>query len=59
MITTAMHNKIGLSKLGACVFPYPTYAEAIKHLSDQYNRKRLLRKAEKSVVEGLNELKLN
>jgi len=33
-ITSAMYNGTGLSKMGACVFPYPTYAESFKHLSD-------------------------
>jgi hypothetical protein len=56
-VTSAMYNGIGLSKMGGCVFPYPTYAESFKHLSDQYNRKRLLRQADKSIVPGLKEIK--
>jgi len=41
-ITTAMYNGLGLSAMGACVYPYPTYAESFRHLADQYNRKRLV-----------------
>lgn len=33
-VTSAMFNGVGLSKMGGCVFPYPTYAESFKHLSD-------------------------
>jgi pyruvate/2-oxoglutarate dehydrogenase complex dihydrolipoamide dehydrogenase (E3) component len=38
ILTSGMHNGLGLSKIGACVYPYPSWAEGIKHLSDQYNR---------------------
>lgn len=37
-LTSGMYNGLGLSKIGACVYPYPSWAEGIKHLSDQYNR---------------------
>lgn len=37
-LTTGMHNGLGLSKIGACVYPYPSWSEGIKHLADQYNR---------------------
>jgi pyruvate/2-oxoglutarate dehydrogenase complex dihydrolipoamide dehydrogenase (E3) component len=40
-ISLAMNNKIGLSKIGATIHPYPTQAEAIRKLGDQYNRTRL------------------
>ena len=33
-LTTGMYNGLGLSKIGACVYPYPSWAEGIKHLSD-------------------------
>lgn len=33
-----MTNGLGLSKIGQGVYPYPTWAEGIKHLADQYNR---------------------
>lgn len=55
-ITTAMFNGVGLSKMGACVYPYPTYAESFRHLADQYNRK-LVGPADKSIVPGLLEIK--
>ncbi len=37
-ITTAMVNKIGLSKLSSVIHPYPTQAEAIKKAADAYRR---------------------
>ena len=40
-ITLAMSNKIGLSKIGATIHPYPTQAEAIRKLGDQVNRTKL------------------
>ena len=40
-ITVAMVNKIGLSKIGATIHPYPTQAEAIRKLGDQFNRTKL------------------
>lgn len=39
-LTSGMHNGLGLSQIGACVYPYPSWAEGIKHLADQYNRKQ-------------------
>lgn len=39
-LTLAMTNQIGLSKIGATIHPYPTYAEAIRKLGDQYSRSR-------------------
>ncbi len=39
-ITLAMTNRIGLSKIGAAIHPYPTQAEAIRKLGDQYSRTR-------------------
>ncbi|MEH2180625.1 mercuric reductase [Nostoc sp.] len=49
-VTTAMVNKIGLSKLSSVIHPYPTQAEAIKKAADAYcrtlltsNTKKLLR----------------
>jgi pyruvate/2-oxoglutarate dehydrogenase complex dihydrolipoamide dehydrogenase (E3) component len=41
LITTAMVNKIGLSKLSNTIQPYPTQADAIKKAADAY-RKTLL-----------------
>ena len=40
-ITLAMKNGIGLMKIGATIHPYPTQAEAIRKLGDQFNRTRL------------------
>jgi len=37
-VTAAMHNNIGLKKLGECVHPYPTYAEAFRKMADDFNR---------------------
>ena len=30
LVSTAMHNKIGIQKLGAAIYPYPTYAEIFR-----------------------------
>lgn len=40
-ITVAMNNGLGLSKIGSTIHPYPTQAEAIRKLGDQYSRTRL------------------
>ncbi|MDA1191707.1 MAG: mercuric reductase [Candidatus Poribacteria bacterium] len=40
-LTLAMTQGVGLGKLGSVIHPYPTRAEAIKHLGDAYNRTRL------------------
>ncbi|UBF27965.1 mercuric reductase [Kovacikia minuta CCNUW1] len=37
-VTTAIVNKIGLSKLSGVIHPYPTQAEAIKKAADAYRR---------------------
>ncbi len=37
-ITTAIVNKIGLSKMASVIHPYPTQAEAIKKAADAYKR---------------------
>ncbi|WP_016952227.1 mercuric reductase [Anabaena sp. PCC 7108] len=46
-ITTAMVNKIGLSKLSSVIHPYPTQAEAIKKAADTYRRTLLTPKTKK------------
>ena len=33
-VTNSMYNKIGLKNMGACVHPYPTYAEAFRNMAD-------------------------
>jgi pyruvate/2-oxoglutarate dehydrogenase complex dihydrolipoamide dehydrogenase (E3) component len=40
-IVMAMKYKIGLGKIASVIHPYPTTAEAIRKLGDQYNRTRL------------------
>lgn len=40
-ITLAMTHGLGLKKIGSTVHPYPTQAEAIRKLADQFNRTRL------------------
>lgn len=40
-ITLAMTHDLGLSKIGSAIHPYPTQAEAIRKLGDQYSRTRL------------------
>lgn len=40
-LTLAIQHKIGLGKIASVIHPYPTQAEAIRHLGDQYNRTRL------------------
>ena len=40
-ITVAMKNKVGLAGIGASIHPYPTQAEAIRKLGDQYNKTKL------------------
>jgi pyruvate/2-oxoglutarate dehydrogenase complex dihydrolipoamide dehydrogenase (E3) component len=40
-INVAMTNGLGLSKIGATIHPYPTQAEAIRKLGDQYNKTKL------------------
>ncbi|TWU51990.1 mercuric reductase [Rubripirellula reticaptiva] len=40
-VTLAMVNKIGLGKIANTIHPYPTQAEAIRKLGDQFNRTRL------------------
>ncbi len=40
-ITLAMTHDLGLGKIGSTIHPYPTQAEAIRRLGDQYSRTRL------------------
>ncbi len=40
-IVMAMKHGIGLRKIASVIHPYPTQAEAIRKLGDQYNRTRL------------------
>ena len=40
-IAVAMKNKVGLAGIGATIHPYPTQAEAIRKLGDQYSKTKL------------------
>jgi len=40
-ITLAMTNSLGLKKIASTIHPYPTQAEAIRRVGDQFNRTRL------------------
>mmetsp|Transcript_21277 Transcript_21277/g.30773 ORF Transcript_21277/g.30773 Transcript_21277/m.30773 type:complete len:665 (-) Transcript_21277:99-2093(-) len=40
-ITTAMHAGMGLASLSSVIHPYPTRADAIRNIGDQYNRSKL------------------
>jgi pyruvate/2-oxoglutarate dehydrogenase complex dihydrolipoamide dehydrogenase (E3) component len=40
-ITLAMTHGLGLGKIGRTIHPYPTHAEAIRKLGDQFSRTRL------------------
>jgi len=41
IISLAITQKIGLGTIANVIYPYPTQAEAIRKLGDQYNRTRL------------------
>jgi len=47
VVTTAIVNKIGLSKLSSVIHPYPTQAEAIKKAADAYRRTLLTSRTKK------------
>ncbi len=40
-VTMAMTQKIGLKRIASVIHPYPTQADAIRRLGDQFNRTRL------------------
>jgi pyruvate/2-oxoglutarate dehydrogenase complex dihydrolipoamide dehydrogenase (E3) component len=46
-LTLAMKNNIGLGKISSTIHPYPTQAEAIRKVGDQYNKTRLTRFSQK------------
>ena len=39
--TLAIQHQIGLKRLASTIYPYPTRAEVVRKLGDQYNRTRL------------------
>lgn len=41
IISVGMKQGLGLSKLGECIYPYPTYAEGIRNMADAYNKTKL------------------
>ena len=55
-VSMAMFNNIGLSKMGGCVYPYPSYAESFRNMADEYNRTNL-KPAVKCIIRGLLEFK--
>jgi len=46
-VTLAMNQKVGLGKIASAIHPYPTQAEAIRKLGDQFNRTRLTPRSKK------------
>ena len=40
-LTLAMVGRVGLGTISRVIHPYPTHAEAIKHVADLYNRARI------------------
>jgi pyruvate/2-oxoglutarate dehydrogenase complex dihydrolipoamide dehydrogenase (E3) component len=52
-ITLAMHHGIGLAGIGETIHPYPTQAEAIRKLGDQYRRTKLTPMIEKTIDKWL------
>jgi len=56
LLTSGMFNGLGLSKIGACVYPYPSWAEGIKHLADQYNKKQVGGKT-KTIIQSVLSLR--
>lgn len=56
ILTAGMTNKLGLQKIGQGVYPYPTYAEGIKHLADQYTRTTVKGKT-KMLISAINTMR--
>jgi pyruvate/2-oxoglutarate dehydrogenase complex dihydrolipoamide dehydrogenase (E3) component len=46
-VTLAMKNNIGLGKIASTIHPYPTQAESIRKLGDQFNRTKLTETSKK------------
>ncbi len=46
-MSLAMTHRLGLKKIASAIHPYPTQAEVIRKLGDQYNRTRLTPKVKK------------
>ena len=56
IVTAGMKNKLKLDALGAGVFPYPSYGDIIKALSDQFNRTKLT-STSKAFLRGIIKLR--
>ena len=56
IVSVGMKNNLKLDALGTAVFPYPSYGEIIKNLSDQFNRTKLT-STSKSFLRGVIKLK--
>ncbi|MBT5712196.1 mercuric reductase, partial [Candidatus Poribacteria bacterium] len=52
-VTVAMGAGVGLRKLASVIHPYPTQAEAIKHIADMYSRTRLTPRVHKWLTRWL------
>jgi pyruvate/2-oxoglutarate dehydrogenase complex dihydrolipoamide dehydrogenase (E3) component len=52
-LTLAMTHKIGLGRIAKTIHPYPTQADAIRKLGDQYNRSRLTPKVKALMTQWL------
>ena len=46
-VNNAMANKVGIAKLGGTVYPYPSYAEIFRNMSDAFNKGKLGPKTKK------------
>lgn len=55
-LTNAIHHNQSLTKVGESIYPYPTYAEGIRHMADRY-RGTTLTPAVRSAVRGLMSFK--
>jgi pyruvate/2-oxoglutarate dehydrogenase complex dihydrolipoamide dehydrogenase (E3) component len=48
-VTQAMTNSLGLSALGAMIYPYPTQAEALRKAADAWRRRKLTPTAKRAL----------
>ena len=56
-ISQAMTHEIGLGDLGRVIFPYPTQAEAIRKVADQFNLDKYSGKTTKKMLNKFAELR--
>lgn len=57
-ISLCMSANIGLTQIGASVFPYPSHSESLKRLADKYNFTKLT-PVVKSVLDTVLQLRRN